>query len=295
MKFEHLLDMVGNTPSLKFGYSDGGNPVYVKLEGANPSGSLKDRTCVYMLKDAVQSKRLDSSRKVIAASSGNFGCALALYSRLLGFDAEIAVSSKLTAEKRKYLQYLGVTLHEIGSLTIEGNNFCARLAVERPDEYCFLDQLNDWQNPQAHYVSTGPEILAAFPNVGAVVGSLGSGGAMFGVARYLKEHAPSVKTVVVQAEVGSRIPGVGSFDEGDYLTPFILEGYRLGYFDDTAKVIYDTCAMAARSAAARGIFGGIQTGAVLNAALGMDLGEVDRPIVCLSGDSGWKNLDKLQV
>jgi cysteine synthase len=268
--------------------------MYLKLEGYNPTGSIKDRACTFMLRAMREEGKLLPGMTLLDASSGNFACALAFYGKMAGYRSAVAVSSKLTAAKREFLLYLGATIHPVGDFTIQGNDFCRSLAEHHPDEYCFLDQLHNWNNPRAHLESTGPEILAAFPDVGMVVGSLGSGGTMMGVSQFLKATAPHVSIVVVECAPGNRIPGTGSFQEGDWITPFIRKGYDEAYFDACVRVTEADAAHSTRFLLQQGFFCGLQTGGVVHAAVSYTASHrIEGSVVILSGDTGWKNLDKL--
>jgi cysteine synthase A len=151
-------------------------------------------------------------------------------------------------------------------------NYCrrqhipSRLGGGSSRHLVFWDQLHNWANPRARYASTGPEILAEFRDLAMVVGSLGSGGSMTGVAEYMREFAPQVKIAVVESAPGSRIPGTGSFLEGDYVTPFIQRARERRYFDFTVRVTEAQAAVMSRLLLARGVFGGLQTGGVVHAA-----------------------------
>jgi cysteine synthase len=297
MKYADVFGLVGRTPAVKV--KTGGlatTELYLKLEGTNPTGSIKDRSCLFMLQAAIEDGSLAPGKTIIDASSGNFACAMALFGKLLGFPSVVAVSSKLTSEKRDFLRYLGCAIHQVGDFTIQGNEFCRQLANATPDQYCFLDQLHNWRNPRAHYESTGPEILADFPDVKMVVGSLGSGGSMTGIAEYIKKFAPQVTVVVVESAPGSRIPGTGSFADGDYVTPFIRAGYSQGYFDRTARISEADAASTANLLLSQGLFCGLQTGGVVYAAMkcAVSAGSAGT-VVALSGDTGWKNLDRLMT
>jgi [CysO sulfur-carrier protein]-thiocarboxylate-dependent cysteine synthase len=295
MRYQNIVDMIARTPSVRVNHITSVRaPLFVKLEGWNPTGSIKDRACAFMLQSAVQSGALTPDKSVLDGSSGNFACALAFYGKIMGYAATVAVSSKLTAAKRDFLTYLGASIHYVGDFTIQANEFCRKLADKSPGKYCFLDQLHNWDNPKAHYQATAPEILAEFPDVEMIVGSLGSGGTMSGVAEYMKQTAPHVKIVAVECASGSRIPGTGTFVDGDYVSPFIQKAREQGHFDLTVKVSEQDAASATRTLINQGIFCGVQTGGVLHAALtGASLADIRGPIVVLSGDSGWKNLDKL--
>ena len=294
--YEDVFDMVGRTPHLRVQTPEAGDArFYVKLEGANPTGSVKDRGGLGMLRAARESGALQPGMTLLDASSGNMACALAYFGRVLGHRATLVVSSKLTEDKRNFLRYYGATLHQVGDFTIEGNRWCREL-VERESagRYCFLDQLHNWANPRAHYEGTGPEILEAFPDVELVVGSLGSGGTLYGTGKFLKEARPGIKVVAVQSAPGTRIPGTGSFDEGDYRTPFILKGIEDCVFDQVMRITEADAVRRTLELRDRGVFGGLQTGGVLHAALtaAREL-DVRGDVVFISGDTGWKNIVKL--
>jgi cysteine synthase len=290
--FDSVFRLVGNTPCVRL-RGEPGPPLYLKLEGANPSGSIKDRACAFMLHAAVRDGALTPGKVLLDASSGNFACALALYGRVLGYDAAVAVSSKLTRAKHDFLAYLGATIHQVGDFTIQGNEFCRKLAASNPEKYHFVDQLHNWNNPQAHVETTGPELLGQVSDLATVVGSLGSGGTMAGVAAYLKSVAPHVRIVAVECAAGNRIPGTGTFVDGDYRTPFIERAYAEGHFDRTVRVTESDAARMSRRLVEQGLYCGLQTGGVVHAALNCADLATDGSIVVLSGDSGWKNLDKL--
>jgi cysteine synthase len=224
------------------------------------------------------------------------GCAIAYFGRLAGYPAKIYSSSKLTDDKRGFMLYFGAAVEQVGDFTIEGNQVCRQIAAGEPDRYCFLDQLHSWANPRAHYETTGPEILAEFPDVAMLVGSLGSGGSLFGTAQFLKEKRPGTIVVAVQAAPGTRLPGTGAFDDGDYVTPFIQRGYDEKIFDHRIKIDEKSAVARTRELRDQGIFTGLQTGGVCHAAVACahDLG-IQGEVVALSGDSGWKNMAKLAL
>jgi cysteine synthase len=296
MKVESIRHLVGNTPHVRvpLGQEDGIR-LWVKLEGSNPTGSIKDRACVFLLEDALDAGRLTPGRILLDASSGNMACAIAYYGRLLGYPATVVANSKLTQEKKEFIELFGASLHLVGDFTIQGNRFCAELVEKEPERYCFLDQLHNWSNPRAHVETTGPEIAADFPEVALVVGSLGSGGSLLGVAQHLKGGARDVKVAAVQSATGTKLPGTGAFDDGDYVTPFIRKGYDEGFFDRAVKIRFDDAVRGMMALRDFGIFAGLQTGGVVSAALdtARELG-VRGDVVALSGDAGWKNMEALR-
>ena len=291
---QRAIDMIGNTPLVRVESKRPGATVYMKLEGCNPTGSLKDRTCIYLVQDMLDRQELKPGMCLLDASSGNLGCSIAYYARLLGYEALLVAGSKLTAAKKEFMEFYGATVRLLGNFTIEGNIVCREMARQNPGKYCFLDQLHNWNNPKAHYETTGREILDAVPDVALIVGSLGSGGSLLGTAQYIKERIHDVKIVAVQSASGTRLPGTASLSDGDYVTPFIDKGFRDKLFDGTVCISETeafACTMRLRD---QGIFCGIQSGGVLHVAeVIMEQQRTSGPVVILSGDSGWKNLDKL--
>lgn len=297
MRYQDVFALVGRTPHVRVRCGEPETAaVYLKLEGYNPTGSIKDRAGNYLIQASLESGRLRPGMTLLDASSGNMGCAIAYFGRLLGYSTRVVSSSKLTEDKRGFMRYFGAEVEKVGDFTIEGNLICRKMAEEEPDQYCFLDQLHSWVNPKAHYETTGPEILAEFPQVAMLVGSLGSGGALFGTAQFLKENRPDVTVVAVQAAPGTRLPGTGAFDDGDYVTPFIQRGYDERIFDHQVKIDYESAVAKTRELRDQGIFAGLQTGGVCHAAVACshDLG-IQGDVVVLSGDSGWKNMEKLSL
>lgn len=296
MKFDGTMQMMGNTPHVAVRSAESpAVDIYAKLEGYNPTGSIKDRACLYMIRSKIKEGALRPGMTLLDASSGNMACAIAFYGRMIGYQALVVANSKLTPDKRKFIEYYGAELLLVGDFTIDGNRYCRdRVEREDPGRFCFLDQLHNWANPQAHYETTGPEILADFPEVAMVVGSLGSGGALAGTARFLKEKRPATKVVAVQAASGTKIPGTGSFDDGDYVTPFIQSAHDERLFDYTLKIKEQDAVRRSLQLKEQGIFCGLQTGGVLHAALSaVEQFGVEGDVVILSGDTGWKNMDKL--
>lgn len=295
MKYDQVFDIIGSTPHVKVSCPELRSvSVYVKLEGQNPTGSIKDRTCISLLRDAMARGDLKPGKIVLDASSGNLACALACHARKLGYEAWVVCSSKLTAEKRGFIRQYGAKLRLVGDFTIQGNEYCRELVTEDPNRFCFLDQLHNWSNPKAHFETTGPEIMADFPDLAMLVGSLGSGGSLLGMGQFIKRHTPKAKIMAVQSAPGTRLPGTASLEEGDYVTPFIDKGYGEGIFEETYKVTEAQAIAGALRLRDQGIFCGIQTGGVLHAAISTAKEQkLNGNIVVVSGDSGWKNMEKL--
>jgi cysteine synthase len=295
MILESMQQAVGPTPHLRVRAPEAPDVrFFVKLEGFNPTGSVKDRGGLGMIREAQEAGTLAPGATLLDASSGNMACALAYFGRLLGHPVRVVVSSKLTEDKRSFLRFYGADIVQVGDFTIEGNEWCRELVDREGERYHFFDQLHNWANPRAHYQSTGPEILADFPEVEMVVGSLGSGGTMYGTADFLKEQRPATRIVTVESAPGTKLPGTGSFTDGDYVTPFIRRGRDEGRFDHAVRITFDDAARRTLQLRDQGVFCGLQTGGVFHAAIqaARELG-VRGDVVFISGDSGWKNVDKL--
>jgi [CysO sulfur-carrier protein]-thiocarboxylate-dependent cysteine synthase len=293
--FDALARLVGNTPVLRVP-SPGTSPaqLLLKLEGYNPTGSVKDRACVSMLKAMKRDPRWDQSKILIDASSGNMGCSIAYFGKAMRVNVRIVGSSKLTAEKRQFMEYFGATVETTGDFTIEGSIYCRELMESDPGKWYFLDQLHNAENPAAHFEGTGPEILSKVPGVTAVVGSIGSGGTLLGIARYLKQQDERIKVFAVEAAPGTRLPGTAALVDGDYRTPFIEEGFAHNLFDLSVQVSEAEAIEMARSLTSAGVFGGLQTYAVIAAACRLiESHGLRGDIVAISGDTGWKNMDSL--
>lgn len=293
--YSNNLDRIGNTPMVRISYEDLKNvDLYMKLEGENPTGSIKDRTALGIIKKEISEGRLSKGKTILDASSGSYACALSYIGKILDFPVKVVSGSKLTQDKRNFINYFGAELISYGDYTIEGNHYCRELYHKNPDKYCFLDQLHNWQNPNVHFGTTGPEILKVMPDVEAIIFSLGSGGTLSGVAKYFKENKPNIKLIAITAASGTKIPGTGSFIDGDYVTPFIQDLYDLNYLDYIAEIDINSAIDGVKFIQNQGFYVGIQTGAVFQGMLQgvLNLG-ISGKVVMISGDAGWKNSDKL--
>jgi cysteine synthase len=295
-----VFALVGDTPILPVELlTPAGHRVrlHIKLEGANPSGSIKDRAAVMMIRGRIDAGTLRPGDILLDASSGNMACALAMFGRALGVEVTLVCNDNLTADKRRFIDYFGgrVVRNEFGPYTFDGNRQCRAMMEQLGGpSYCFLDQLHNWENPRAHEVATGPEILRDLPGVRLVVGSLGSGGTMLGISRAVKTVCPDVLIGAVCSASGSRFPGVGAFDDGEYVTPFLEAAYKTNAFDFTVPTNTTEVMQQLTVLADHGLFCGPQTGAVIAAALRLaDDVDLNDGIVVISGDAGWKNWEYL--
>jgi len=296
--YSSAIEMIGNTPLLEYKTDEiDGSRIFVKLESYNPTGSIKDRAAIYNIRAAIASGSLVKGKTILDASSGNMACALAYFGKILGYPVKVVCNSKLTQDKKQFIEYFGADLSVHGDITIEGNQLCKKWAdsEEGKEKYCFLDQLHNPANPQAAYETLAPEILRDMPEVAAVLGSMGSGGSMCGTARYFKKYKKDTLIITSQAASGTKIPGTGAFIDGDYVTPFITELRETPLYDDTFAIELIDAQKRTKQLASQGIFVGIQGGGVLDACIrGIKKHHLKGNVVMVIGDSGWKNMDKLK-
>lgn len=296
LKAIDATELVGNTPVIRYVSDEVPNAqIWIKLEGTNPTGSVKDRACVYIIRGVESRGELRPGMTLLDASSGNMACSMAYFGRILGYKVAVVCNSKLTKDKAAFMEYFGAKLYVVGDYTIQGNRYCREVLFPKdPQKYCFLDQLHNWDNPKAHVETTGPEIARQFPDMRAVVGSLGSGGLMNGVGRFIKQNMPNSLVICVEAASGTKLPGTSAFVDGDYVTPFIEQGMNEKFFDSRIQVSANDARRRTAELAAQGVFCGFQTGGVLHAAiLSIKTYGIEGDVVAISGDTGWKNMSVL--
>ncbi|MFC2156924.1 PLP-dependent cysteine synthase family protein [Acidobacteriota bacterium] len=201
---QNILEGVGNTPLIKLNtISDGARyQVFAKLEFKNPMGSVKDRIAKHMVEKAEKEGRIRPGDTFIDNSSGNTALGLAMVCAVKGYKLKIVVRDSISSEKIKFLRSLEVEILQVdSSLPADSpdsyNNITPRLAKEHPD-LCFLDQHNNRDNNEAHYLTTGPEIWEQMEGkIDYFVAGIGTGGTICGVSRFLKERDPKIKVVAV--------------------------------------------------------------------------------------------------
>ncbi len=290
---ESVLDLIGNTPVVDVSILSP-NPrvkLMAKLEGQNPFGSVKDRIAKSMIETAIKEGVLKPGQRIMEPSSGNTGIALAAIAAVKGNPITILMPESVSIERRQMLEVFGAQI--ILTPGAEGSNGAVRraekLASENP-EWCFLHQYQNDANPQAHYESTGPEILRDVPEVTHFVAGLGTSGTLMGVGRYLKEHKPGVKIVAVEPPLGERVEGLRNLDEG-YIPPIFENWHGIDVLDRKRVVRpRESIEMTRRLVRECGIFAGISSGASLAGALKV-AGEIDEgTIVFIVCDGGWKYL-----
>ena len=291
-----VLDLIGDTPIVDVSELSP-NPsvrLLAKMEGQNPAGSVKDRIALAMVADAEADGTLVPGRTIIEPSSGNTGIALAMIARIRGYPIKIVLPENVSPERRQALEVFGAEI--ISSPGEEGSNGAVRLARRLADENpecVFLYQYANEANPQAHYTTTGPEILRDVPDITHFVAGLGTSGTLMGVGTYLKEQKPEVQVLAVEPPSGELVQGLRSLDDG-YIPPVfekwggfdLLDGKRIVRSRESIEYtrrLADTC----------GIFAGLSAGAALAGAVRVaeqvPEGET-ATVVFVVCDAGWKYL-----
>jgi [CysO sulfur-carrier protein]-thiocarboxylate-dependent cysteine synthase len=282
---ESLLDLIGNTPLVELKrLSPPGRRIYAKLEGQNPTGSVKDRVALAMVRAA----DLQPGQKLLEPTSGNTGISLALVAKLEGLHLTCVMPDNATVERRTLLELYGATI--VDSPGAEGSNGAVRVAQEiaaRDDSYVMLFQYANDANPRAHYEGTGAEIVRDLDRVDALVAGLGTGGTLMGTGRRVREAFPDAQVVAAEPLPGDAVMGLRSLEDG-YVPP-ILDVAQL---DRKLLVSNAEAAAAARVLLDReGIFAGVSAGAAVHVARRiaeeLPAGSV---VVTVLADGGWKYL-----
>lgn len=283
----NILDAIGHTPIVELQRIRPSTDVriLVKLEGLNPSGSIKDRVARALVEEFEH--RADSRDYVLLEpTSGNTGIALAMVCRVKGYPIVAVMPENVTEERRKLLEIFGAQV--IDSPGDRGTNGSIELAreLDRDRRYWVLNQYANQANPRAHYDTTAVEILQDVPDVDVFVAGLGTGGTLTGAGRRLKEERPQVKIVAAEPLPGDLVQGLRSLDEGfvpPIFDPTVLDAK---YLVSSA----DSLAMMRRLAAEEGIFAGVSTGAIVTAALRYAERMSSGTVVAILPDGGWKYL-----
>jgi cysteine synthase B len=261
--------------------------LYAKLEGQNPSGSIKDRVPKAMIEAAEASGELQAGRRLLEPTSGNTGIALALVAKLKGYPLTAVMPENATEERMRLLRLYGADI--VLSPGDEGSNGAVRLALElaeRDPSYFMPFQYGNAFNPRAHYEGTGAEIADALERVDVLVAGLGTGGTLMGAGERLRESFPDVVVAAAEPLPGDPVMGLRSLEDG-YVPP-ILDVSKL---DRKVLVSNAESVTALRLLLDReGVFGGVSAGAVVH--VGRKLAEEldEGVVVCVLADAGWKYL-----
>tara|TARA_B100000809_G_scaffold257207_1_gene298378 strand:+ start:197 stop:1075 length:879 start_codon:yes stop_codon:yes gene_type:complete len=284
-----LLDFIGNTPlvELKNIIPNPKIKLFGKLEGHNPGGSVKDRAAYSMIKGAIERGDLKKGVKIIEATSGNTGIALAMIANLFDLEIELVMPENSTIERVKTMEAFGakVTLTP-AKLTIEGSRDYAEQKVAEGG-YFMLNQFANPDNYLAHYRTTAPEIWKdTNGEITHFVSAMGTTGTIMGVSRYLKEQNPQIQIVGAQPSEGSSIPGIRRWSPG-YL-PKIFEDFRVDKKISVSTA--EATAMTRELALKEGIFAGMSSGGSVTAAIKLAETLDEGVLVCIICDRGDRYL-----
>jgi cysteine synthase B len=289
LKAESLLDLVGNTPlvELKNLSPKPGVQIYAKLEGQNPTGSIKDRVAKAMIEAAEASGELKPGRELLEPTSGNTGISLALIAKLKGYTLTCVMPDNATEERRRLLRLYGAKI--VDSPGDQGSNGAVRLALElaeKDPQYFMPFQYANPMNPRAHYEGTGAEIAEALDRVDVLVAGLGTGGTLMGTGERLRESFPDVVVAAAEPLPGDPVMGLRSLDDG-YVPP-ILDVSKL---DRKVLVSNEESVAAVHALLDReGIFAGVSAGAVVHVARKLAEELDEGVVVTILADAGWKYL-----
>jgi [CysO sulfur-carrier protein]-thiocarboxylate-dependent cysteine synthase len=281
-----LLELIGNTPLVELS-PVGDTRIYAKLEGQNPTGSIKDRIAKAMIDVAETSGELEPGRRLLEPTSGNTGISLALVAKLKGYPLTCVMPENATDERKRLLRLFGAEI--VFSPGAEGSNGAVRLALRMAEEdprWFMPFQYANEANPRAHYEGTGAEIAEALDRVDVVVAGLGTGGTLMGVGERLRESFPDVVVAAAEPLPGEPVMGLRSLDEG-YVPPIL----------DVAKLDRKVLVSNEESVAAvrhlldeQGIFAGVSSGAVVHVARKLARERDGGVVVSILADGGWKYL-----
>jgi len=284
-----LLDLVGNTPlvELKALTPKPSVRLYAKLEGQNPTGSIKDRVAKAMIEAAEAAGELEPGRELLEPTSGNTGISLALVAKLKGYPLTCVMPANATAERRRLLELYGATI--VDSPAELGSNGAVRLALElaeREPRYFMPFQYANEANPRAHYDGTGAEIVEALDRVDVLVAGLGTGGTLMGTGTRLRETFPDLVVAAAEPLPGDLVMGLRSLEDG-YVPP-ILDVSKLDrkLLVSNAESVQAVHALLDRE----GIFAGVSAGAVVHVARKLATELDEGVVVCVLADAGWKYL-----
>jgi [CysO sulfur-carrier protein]-thiocarboxylate-dependent cysteine synthase len=284
-----LLGLIGNTPLVELSRLAPKPTVrlYAKLEGQNPTGSIKDRVALAMIEAAENAGELEPGRELLEPTSGNTGIALALVAKLKGYPLTCVLPENATEERRQLLRLYGAEIVE--SPGAEGSNGAVRIALElagREPRYFMPFQYANEANPRAHYDGTGAEIAAALDRVDVLVAGLGTGGTLMGAGARLRDSFPDIVVAAAEPLPGDPVMGLRSLDDG-YVPPIL----------DVAKI--DRKLLVSNEDAVEGlrlmldeegVFAGVSSGAVFHVARRLAAELEEGVVVCVLPDGGWKYL-----
>lgn len=289
MRAEDITETIGNTPLVGIhGLApDSKTRIWAKLEGLNPTGSVKDRIARAMIEAAEKAGRIAGDRVLLEPTSGNTGISLAFFARRKGYRLVCVMPETAPAERRQMIQaFGGEVVMSPGERGSNGAIAMARQMADADHKYLMLNQYENEANPRAHYEGTAPEILQDLPEITHFVAGLGTGGTLTGAGRYFREHAPHVRVVASEPEQGELVYGLRSLEEG-FIPPVLDESVISSKIKVNAK---DSVTWTRALLEVEGIFAGVSAGATIHVARRIASQAPGANIVCLFADGGWKYL-----
>ena len=283
-----LTQTIGETPLVQLSHLSP-NPdvrILAKLESANPTGSIKDRTALSLIEDAERRGQISPGDTIIEPTSGNTGISMAMICKVRGYKLVAVMPDNVSEERRQLLRLFGAEIVE--SAGQYGSNGSVSLARELSEERgVFMPfQYGNPANPEAHYEGTAAEIVRDCPEIDVFVAGLGTGGTLMGASRRMKEFNPEIEVVAVEPLQGDSVSGLRSLDDG--FIPPILD---LEQLDRKLLVTnYDSIVMTRRLSEEEGIFAGVSSGGIFHVCARL-AGEMESgTIVGIVCDGGWKYL-----
>jgi [CysO sulfur-carrier protein]-thiocarboxylate-dependent cysteine synthase len=288
VKADDILAAVGDTPlvGIQRLSPSPGVRLWAKLEGQNPTGSLKDRIAVRMIEDAERDGSLKPGATILEPTSGNTGIALAMVAARKGYQLVVVIPENASEERIQLLEMFGAEI--VLTDADKGTNGSIEIArrMAQTERYFMPFQYGNPANPAAHYDGTGAEIVRDPPGVTHFVAGLGTGGTLTGAGRRLKEHNPEVKVIAAEPELGELVYGLRSLDAG-FIPPILDESVLDGKFlVNSTDALHATRALLEQE----GILAGLSAGAVIHAARRVAERLETGDVVCLLADGGWKYL-----
>ncbi len=285
---ENILELIGNTPIVKINKLNP-NPnvtIYGKIEGVNPSGSIKDRVAKYMIEKAEESGELNKDKIILEATSGNTGIGLALISAIKGYKCLIVMPESMSIERRKILRAFGADILLTSAEEKMPGAIKKAEELAKDPKYFATRQFANPNNVLTHYETTGPEILSQVGKVDVFVAGIGTSGTVIGVGKRLKEANPNVKIIGVEPPINSKIQGLKCLEEG-YVPPI----YDASVLTEKAVIKDEDAFRTARELAKKeGIFVGISSGVAMFEAMRQASIMDGGIIVTIFPDSGDKYL-----
>ena len=287
-RFSDIVESIGNTPLVELPRLSPKPTVriYAKLEGTNPTGSVKDRVAKWMIDAAEEQGLIEPGQTILEPTSGNTGISLAMICRRKGYPLKVVMPDNVTEERTALLRMYGAEI--VYSEGAKGSNGAVEVALEMAEDrrYYMPYQYGNEANPRAHYEGTAAEILEELDDVAAFVGGLGTGGTLMGSGRRLKEENPETLIVAAEPMQGELVQGLRSLDDG-FIPPII----DLSLLDRKIMVSNrDAIVWTKKLLDEEGIFAGVSSGAIAAIAIRIAAELDGGNLVFLIPDDGWKYL-----